>query len=495
MPNRYKSNLDYMMHLLNISGKEMSDAIYVDVSLISKWRNKKRKLNSKSPYFDQLVLYILNVDKENQYLKLRNFFSNEDLEIKTVIDLKSYLELFLMNDTSNIENSPLSITLTSDQESDIYDYKIRVYKDNFGRREAVIKFLDNILSMNTPQELLLISQEDMTWMLEDTEFLKEWNEKFSKIINRKHHIKIIHFVDRDVQDISSIIKYWVPLYSNRNIDSYYYSKFNDENIKTTLFIIKDKLAVFGINYKNNQAKRYTALYGDSASLELYENMFNNYLIDSKPLVMKFASNKISEFLLALNKEYKKLSSINYFSHMPTMMHMTPNHLKEILESNQVDKNKIDEIMAFHQNFRDVKFKSTRIIYNMSSMNHLLTSKTIIHNELSFLAEKEIYIGIEMNLELLEEFSNTLNNDTSIEMVFVDFHESHLNLPINFAVSQDNFSISYSPMNMQELNFAEEATTVAAFEHFFESIWSSIPRIKKDKNQTIKTINAVMNSIK
>ncbi|MCK5764309.1 MAG: hypothetical protein KAH05_09330, partial [Clostridiales bacterium] len=74
MSNRHKSNLAYLMSNLNISGKELSEAIHVDVSLISKWKNKKRKINKKAPYFENMIDYFIKIDGTNQYITLKKIF-------------------------------------------------------------------------------------------------------------------------------------------------------------------------------------------------------------------------------------------------------------------------------------------------------------------------------------------------------------------------------------------------------------------------------------
>lgn len=93
MPNRYKSNLAYLMSSLNISGKELSEVIHVDVSLISKWKNKKRKINKKAPHFENLIDYFIKIDKINQYRILKKIFLQKEIEITNINELKENLKL------------------------------------------------------------------------------------------------------------------------------------------------------------------------------------------------------------------------------------------------------------------------------------------------------------------------------------------------------------------------------------------------------------------
>jgi len=53
------SNFGYLMDLLNISAKELSQVIHIDQTSISRWRTGVRKLSVDAPYFEEIVRYLL----------------------------------------------------------------------------------------------------------------------------------------------------------------------------------------------------------------------------------------------------------------------------------------------------------------------------------------------------------------------------------------------------------------------------------------------------
>jgi|LGOV01.1.fsa_nt_gb transcriptional regulator with XRE-family HTH domain len=495
MSNRYKSNLAYLMSNLNISGKELSEAIHVDVSLISKWKNKKRKINKKAPHFENMIDYFIKIDETNQYKILKKIFLEKEIKIGNINELKKNLKLFILNDIQNDLLSPFDIPLSHNTNNDVYDYNVRIFKDNSGRREAVLEFLDIVLNMNEPQELLLISQEDMTWMLEDKDFLIEWNQKLNKILKNNHKVKIIHFVDREVEDISNVIKYWIQLYSNVNIESYYYTKFTDTPLKQTLFIVKNHSAIYGVNYNNQTSKRYTAMYCDDFSVNMYENMFNHYLEDSNPLITKFNSKKIPEFIKQIQYCKHNQTKSYFYTYEPSFIHFKPDLLKNILINNNVNKEKINEIIYFHSIFSSANQETTSIVYNFSRFNNLIASGKIKFDQLSFLAEKDIFINHNDIMQLLESLISYLQDDTESNIVIIDSKELLEMVPMNFIISANNFVTTNNLNDATELSFANELTTVSAFEYFFNNIWSSIPRISKDKSRNIQLLNKVIDTIK
>jgi hypothetical protein len=53
------------MRELNITGAELSKALNVDTSLVSKWKNNSRPLTLNSSYIDSLSDYLLKKDGKN----------------------------------------------------------------------------------------------------------------------------------------------------------------------------------------------------------------------------------------------------------------------------------------------------------------------------------------------------------------------------------------------------------------------------------------------
>ena len=63
------SRLNLLMRVFSISGKDLSDLMSIDSSLVSKWRSGKRMLKPTSAYADKIVAYIIERDAPNHYKK------------------------------------------------------------------------------------------------------------------------------------------------------------------------------------------------------------------------------------------------------------------------------------------------------------------------------------------------------------------------------------------------------------------------------------------
>lgn len=84
-----------------------------------------------------------------------------------------------------------------------------------------------ILQENTPQTLLLFSDEDMSWLYEDAAFAARWAELFKEIIERGNRVKIIHTITRDINDMFEAIVKWIPIYMTGAVEPYFYPKLRD----------------------------------------------------------------------------------------------------------------------------------------------------------------------------------------------------------------------------------------------------------------------------
>lgn len=74
MLNYNISAIGYLFKLLNISTTEISQQLYIDRTLISKWKTGSRKLLSSSPYYKKLIECLIDANKESGSVILQSFF-------------------------------------------------------------------------------------------------------------------------------------------------------------------------------------------------------------------------------------------------------------------------------------------------------------------------------------------------------------------------------------------------------------------------------------
>jgi hypothetical protein len=116
-------------------------------------------------------------------------------------------------DTDNLpkldsQTTSISRHSTEPGEESVYEK----FKGITGRRQAVLNFLTEIVQSDKKQELLLHSEDDMTWLTGDRQFTLIWASLLKQIIESGHSITIIHVVNRQRDEIMNALTYWMPLH-------------------------------------------------------------------------------------------------------------------------------------------------------------------------------------------------------------------------------------------------------------------------------------------
>ena len=173
---------------MNITGRELANALHVDYSLISKWKNNKRPLTTRSVYLKKIANYILSQESHAKKEFILGLLKEYEPQLNTASPKDIHISLcrWLSEPPQAIQNYH---KLMFGYNKNEYHAGFKVYKENEGRRKATLEFLDYVLDMPEGQQLYLISQEEMSWIAEDSDFIIQWNQKLSEVLKKNHKIK------------------------------------------------------------------------------------------------------------------------------------------------------------------------------------------------------------------------------------------------------------------------------------------------------------------
>jgi hypothetical protein len=168
---------------------------------------------------------------------------------------------------------------------------VHLYYGLNGKREAVLRFLSTVSRTEEPGTLLLYSDESMDWLIEDLRFLESWKTLLSSVVLQGNHIKIIHTVSRDLNEMLEAISKWMPLYMTGAVEPYYYPKKRDGLFKRTLFIAPNKAAVTSTSMDGMTDKALNLLIQDNRAIEALKEEFFEYLSLCRPLMHIFTNRQ------------------------------------------------------------------------------------------------------------------------------------------------------------------------------------------------------------
>lgn len=171
------------------------------------------------------------------------------------------------------------------------ELQTRFYFGNAGKRECVIRFLTELASLAEPVKLLLHSEEDMVWMYENPEFIRNWSILLKTILQKGGRILIVHTVRRTLGEMLEAIAKWSPLYATGLIEAYYCPRLRDNIFKRTLFIGSGESAILGHTTGEAGKNRLNILLHDPRAVNALEKEFYDFLSICRPLMQIYnASN-------------------------------------------------------------------------------------------------------------------------------------------------------------------------------------------------------------
>ncbi|MBN2853134.1 MAG: helix-turn-helix transcriptional regulator, partial [Clostridia bacterium] len=380
------NRLKYIMELLKVSGQQLADRISVDRTLVSKWKNGARPFDPSIVHFSKTVSSLIEINNSQGINTLERFFDNlvskEDKNNKDW--LFTALRKWLSGGLKFLEVEPMELS-----QGELYTATIDIYHGNQGKRDAIMKLLDYVLSLSSAQELLVSDMENMIWLTENPSYMIKWQEKMAEILKNGHHITIIHNTSRDIESVSNIVFNWLPLYFSGNLVSYYYQNVDNNISAPSVYIIKDHAAILSMCSSVKCKHRYTALYKDPFSTSQMERIFKVRLSVSSSLVdlFSFTQKNISILTQRILKLGSKNDDVYLMTPAPVFTTMSKETLINVLIENQIKKELIDEIVTVHQGIRNFFLKDIskyfcRQFYDLDVLRDYADSDEIIYLELS-----------------------------------------------------------------------------------------------------------------
>ena len=294
----FAERLDAAMDLAEISSIRLSQQIHVDASLISRYRSGVRTPEDNPRIVDRLSEILLNrirrIGHMRELSELMRLPSEE-------IDNGSFA-VWLFNQNELLDPAiPMAESLLASFDSfseapgpklpstedtallSIPNSDQSVYYGKEGLREAVLRFLHTAAAENAC-ELLLYSDDDQDWLTSDPAFLTHWAGLMSACVKNGTHIRIIHNIDRNLEEMNLAIKNWLPLYMSGMIESYYSKKQRDPRFSHTLFLWTGHACIESFRVRGTMQSIYH-YHTEEPELQILASGFDAIMQSAKPLLV------------------------------------------------------------------------------------------------------------------------------------------------------------------------------------------------------------------
>lgn len=325
--------LAFLLDKLNLRNVQLARSLKIDSSLVSRWRNGKRKLYVDNPLHKALVCYFsrnlfalgktlappstdLFKDAERFSLVLFHWLFPLPGERQTTpFAINALLKqmLHLAQHTPSLEipsHDKLETLLANNAYMKQYftsgsTSNKRYYEGTEGMRAAVIRFLFEVVSSKDICHLKLFSNQNINWLTGDKDFFKAWTLLMQVLLQQGHEIEIIHYLGRSLLEIIQGIKSWLPIYTMGKItpysSSFYKSPQNDNPMVQTLFINSGKAAVSSSLFEGTEEQAIYQFLRQKNLLTALERQFDYLKERSVRIGHTFRGNK------AIQESRKSLS--------------------------------------------------------------------------------------------------------------------------------------------------------------------------------------------
>lgn len=508
----FHEKLTLLMHLYNLPNNKLAKALSVDPSLVSRWKSGTRELPKKSEYIMDIARYFTYHCQD-----LTSLCEILDIPYERVLSSREYLLKALWkwlsdekSPTADLANRFIS-ELNQNKASKLppfnpehlnqYSAGIRLsveaYRGNEGKRFAVLRFLEDVISCKKKSTLLLYSDESLDWIIEDSSFALLWAQLLVEVIKVGHRIVIIHTVTRNIKELLVAIERWMPLYMSGSIEPYYYPGYSESIFKRSLFVAPG-IAAISSNTISPSETSEQLFHKDPNMLEVLEQEFNAYLKVCRPLMQIFTKSSFDEFQLLLDELESQKGDVVYFSQIPSFMCLSQRKLEQHLKKSILAENQIQEILESHQR------RTEYFLNNMDAHKHcewlelpspeaFKRSETFYKNNSEPIFQISHFYTKSLFIDYVEDTLNLLKNNKHF----------HLNLAsgqipegINLVVKKEIGVIISKAYENNTLFFVfNHPMLVMAFEAFVEDLSDCEYNEQQNKASIISTVESWLNSVK
>ncbi|WP_440977723.1 hypothetical protein [Sedimentibacter sp. LTW-03] len=340
----FSYKLNFLMNITNTSNSTIAHNVSLDASHVSRLRRGERKLPKKQNYLLPMSEYFARQIKEeyqkNMILEAINsydYFPNDyNMAARMICEWLMEEKEISEPSVEKILNSFTAGTTRNDamvhgEGADSENYIDKEYYYGLeGKREAVVRFLSMVADAEKPQTLLLFSDEELSWLYGDRKFSIMWAEMLKRVLSKGNRIKIIHTINRDINEMLEALAKWLPVYIGGAIEPYYYPRIRDGVFKRTLFIAPKTAAVVSTSVQDKFQDMVNFFVTDKVAVNSLTIEYNNYYTLCRPLMKIFNTVNYNKFWNLFEEIEKEKCTCIITGQVPFIMTMPCSMAEEIM---------------------------------------------------------------------------------------------------------------------------------------------------------------------
>lgn len=480
----YSNGFSYLLKSLKVSPSKMAQALNVDRSLVSKWKNGSRKIDTNAAYFDNAIYFLIERNKELEIEFLERLFSSiyhiPNNSLGNTSSLIASIKKFIFDDINNYEQINSNLI----NNGSTYSTTISIYDDEKNALLGILNFLNSAISYGKPQSLLFVFCKTLDLMMDNKDFRNEWLKKTLMLLDMGCHLDFVYSNSNSLK----LGVYLSPLINHKNCNFSYFVDSLDNYYNYSFHIMEhDGVFMSSSQIVDNEPQFYSTLFKDPISIKFYAVWGKNMLSRSYPT---FYNISISEILDKFEVNSIQLPNKNSIKHsyyncssFPLTSIMTDELYYEIL-CNSVD-NEIDREFYFNC-FKSIKnslYKNPNFFnidfYSINDLIEFSKKETIIYESISEIAPKLILTKEQFKRHISCLIDYLLNTDYYNICLIPDISKFNNNLFYCWC-KKNEFLVVNNNNNFLDFKFTTNTPLVNSVSLLLENLYLNTPEKFKSK---------------
>jgi hypothetical protein len=484
------SRLGYLMNQLEISGKELSDVLSIDITSISKWKNNQRRLAYKSKHTHDLARFLLNCEMEKKKHIIRDILLVSSPKINTYDEdiMVDALSVWL---TGNLQDYSDSIQQVSMSSAHGYNTGVRIFTGMKGIQEGLETFWKSARSVPPGQEILIVDFGDIDYS-SDASQIKENNVRLIRdAISYGHTIKIIDGAADNYKPYLSIFR-WMSVYLSEEVELWYRQARDNRDNQYSIYLLPGACALYTMGVDVPVKDHHCILFTDTESLAFFEKSAQASFDKSQKMIEVLRVEDILGTLKVLDLHLVSKQLTYMLNPTPTFRSMSIDLLEKVLEDNKVDPDMRRICLEANTKTREIRERCDyRQIYSLDAMEENAKAPFSVDYDLSSICGKEMIISKE-NLKRHMEYLQNIPHTDQYTITLANLNSIAV-LPTNISmiVQDDRLVVAWDARQYDCRMYSEAITVIGGFYNYMEEVWNSISNICKTEEWTNRQFSKII----
>lgn len=313
----FSSYLNYYMWAFNIKNRDIAQEMFVDPSLVSKWRTGKRVPNEETTYkiAETLVQFCKT---EVSRLKLCTFLNlHYTPQLFSEHPERIYRKLFELF-TAERENKTAGMDTPHQPSPQAEGMEVSILRDS-GYQKHILRLFDAAIARSVPFQVLLYTSDEVGILAEDTSFLEIWQQQIKRAEMMQASVKLIYHASSSEAKGIDYVRVWSNLKKITNFQMYSLEvrSYNDTLLQPFLMVIPNVGGFCAMRVALSQ-NRYVTYYTDEAGVSALENDFRQLLTQCMPMTESESLNyrQFASFFYTNRAALACKDAILHVTHLP-----------------------------------------------------------------------------------------------------------------------------------------------------------------------------------